>query len=557
MFNSLRQAMAWLHTWFGLVLGYLLVVIFFFGSLSVFDREIDRWVLPETRFEPQVIPSYGDILEEAFVNLAPDPDELAEARSRVEGELPENLRVLFWGAYTTHRDPTLSIFAEYAIPNNPDDPYDHIHGHATIDPRNGKVLSEDHLNIGSEFFYPLHYSLHLHWKNLGYFIVGFAALMMLVALVSGVVIHRHLFKELFTFRRDKHYQRRVLDLHNLTGVAALPFHFFFALTGLIVFAYIYLPVSETLLAKPAFEYAMQEAEEKGLPFEAAGIPAATASVDEMMAEAKRIWALRDAAGEVGFLLVNHPGDQNSYVSVFRAGTDTVSLVGQGIHFDGHTGELLYEDPVHTAIAGLNEFLIGLHLQHFEHWPLRWLYVFGGLIGCVCIATGFLFFVQKRKRELKSKFGLRSVDAFAVTTITGMLLATVAILVANRLLPADTADKGNWEIAVFCLSWLLSMAHAFWRSAALKIQAVSPAWYEQCYAIAALALSAVLLNWISTGDHLLVTLAEPYWPVASFDLVLMVVSLLSFVIARRLHRKVIVAPVGAQPEERKREEVSRA
>ena len=39
--------MAWLHTWFGLVLGFVLMVVFFFGSLSVFDREIDRWA-PET-----------------------------------------------------------------------------------------------------------------------------------------------------------------------------------------------------------------------------------------------------------------------------------------------------------------------------------------------------------------------------------------------------------------------------------------------------------------------------------------------------------------------------
>jgi uncharacterized iron-regulated membrane protein len=31
-------------------------------------------------------------------------------------------------------------------------------------------------------------------------------------------------------------QRSALDLHNLTGVVALPFHFFFALTGLIIFA---------------------------------------------------------------------------------------------------------------------------------------------------------------------------------------------------------------------------------------------------------------------------------------------------------------------------------
>ena len=36
MFGSFRAAMTWLHTWFGLVLGFVLMVVFFFGSLSVF-----------------------------------------------------------------------------------------------------------------------------------------------------------------------------------------------------------------------------------------------------------------------------------------------------------------------------------------------------------------------------------------------------------------------------------------------------------------------------------------------------------------------------------------
>ena len=33
MFGSFRQAMTWLHTWFGLVLGFVLVVVFLFGAL--------------------------------------------------------------------------------------------------------------------------------------------------------------------------------------------------------------------------------------------------------------------------------------------------------------------------------------------------------------------------------------------------------------------------------------------------------------------------------------------------------------------------------------------
>ncbi|WP_421020983.1 PepSY-associated TM helix domain-containing protein, partial [Klebsiella pneumoniae] len=70
----------------------------------------------------------------------------------------------------------------------------------TIDPRNDESLPDDHLKIGSQFFYPLHYSLTLNWMGLGYWIMGFAALIMLVALVSGVVMHRKIFRELFTFR---------------------------------------------------------------------------------------------------------------------------------------------------------------------------------------------------------------------------------------------------------------------------------------------------------------------------------------------------------------------
>ena len=56
MFPQLRHTMAWLHTWFGLALGLVLMVVFFFGSLSVFDREIDRWMMPATRLAPATAP---------------------------------------------------------------------------------------------------------------------------------------------------------------------------------------------------------------------------------------------------------------------------------------------------------------------------------------------------------------------------------------------------------------------------------------------------------------------------------------------------------------------
>jgi uncharacterized iron-regulated membrane protein len=548
VFQNFRLSMAWLHTWFGLVLGFVLMAVFFFGSLSVFDREIDRWAIPSTRFEPQPMPSFDKMLLPVFQDMKPSAQSVEQARSRVSGPMADSFPVVkSWGAYTTHRDPVLSLFSSYELPNAKD-PEDSVFGDRTIDPRNGRLLPDDHLKIGSQFFYPLHYSLHLEWKNLGYFIVGFSALVMLVALVSGVVMHRKIFRELFTFRPRKHTQRSTLDLHNLTGVVALPFHFIFAFSGLVIFGSIYFPVTDTQL-KPLHDlHEKHEALETGLPHDRAGVPGTLASVDAMVAEAKRRWAAKDMAGDVGFLSVQHVGDANSYVSVYRAGTDRIALTGEGIHFKASTGEVLREDPPLTPVASVNTFLTGLHLQHFRHWLLRWLYVLGGLSGCACIATGFVFFVEKRKRQhaKQERGGARWVDAFAVTTVTGMLVATLAMLIGNRLLPDDLPARGDWEKYIFCGAWLLAFAHAVWRTAPVAEARMAPAWAEQCWAVVVMAVAAVLLNWVTTGDHLLRTVGQGYWPVAGVDLFVLASAAVAAMAARKLGGRAGVAAAVAAP-----------
>ena len=545
MFSTFRQSMAWLHTWFGLVLGFVLMAVFFFGSLSVYDREIDRWAIPATRFEPQPMPSFDRLLEPAFRRLQPTALTMEEARSRSTGTLPHTLPLHEWGAYTTHRDPVLTVWSGFEVPNpkNPHD--DHVYVVGTVDPRTGQALPDDRLKLGSQFFYPMHYSLHLHWKDLGMWIVGLAAMVMLAALVSGVVMHRRLLRELFTFRPRKHTQRSALDLHNLTGVVALPFHFMFALSGLIIFGAMYFPIGSTLLQPLHDAQARAEAARTGLPDEAAGIPASLTSVDAMVAEAQRRWAARGMAGEVGMLTVHHVGDANATVSVYRAGTDRVTLTGEGIHFKGTTGEVIREDEAPAMVDGINNFITGLHLQHFRHWLLRVLYFAGGLAGCVCIATGFVFFVEKRKKQhaAKGQAGSRVVDALAVTTVTGMVAATAGVLVANRLLPEGLPARGDWEEGLFWAAWVLAFCHAWWRTAPVRQGRIAPAWAEQCVAIAVLAVAAVVLNAVTTGDHLVKTLAQGYWPVAGVDLVLLATAALAAGAARHLRRR---ARAAAEP-----------
>src|SRR3546814_12240603 len=43
--GGFRQSMAWLHTWTGLLLGWLLFAIFVTGTSAYFQEEITRWKL--------------------------------------------------------------------------------------------------------------------------------------------------------------------------------------------------------------------------------------------------------------------------------------------------------------------------------------------------------------------------------------------------------------------------------------------------------------------------------------------------------------------------------
>ncbi|MOA05524.1 hypothetical protein D3C78_1251260 [compost metagenome] len=130
----------------------------------------------------------------------------------------------------------------------------------------------------------------------------------------------------------------------------------------------------------------------------------------------------------------------------------------------------------------------------------------------------------------------------------MPAATIAILVANRLLPADLADKGIWEQRLFWAAWVTAGVHAWLRSGPVAQARINPAWREQCWVLAALALAAVGLNWLTTGDHLIKTVfTHTYWPVAGVDLSLLTTALLAIVAARMLARRERSAVVCNTPD----------
>lgn len=496
MEQGFRASMNGLHTWTGVVLGALLFAIFWMGTLSVFDREIDRWMMPSTRL---ALPA------------APIPlDDLRK------GEAGPVAGASFWSVQmATERQPLLRLAWRDAAGVS----------QASLDPATVARLPDPGTWAGTRFIFPFHFALHFRLWDIGYWLVGVAGMAMLVLGVSGLVVHRRIFADFFTLRPPAKPRRFVLDLHTIAGVLGFPFHMMIALSGLVIFFTIYFPGAwQTAYQGDRQAFSRETFGAYARP--KSGTPGESGSLDAMAAEAQRLWS----GAEPGLVRVWHPGDSASYVEVRRAYEDGVTMHVAIVYFDGATGALLHRfetGPVATA----QRFIAGLHFIQFRHWTIRFLYFALGLLGCTLIATGFLFWLESRRRrhEQLGLYGVRVVEGLAIGSVTGIIAATLAFFVANRLLPAGVSlagyDRAALEIWAFVLVWLVSFAHAWLRP--------GRAWREQCWAIAGLAVAAVLLNWITTGDHLGRSLFQrPLWAVAGMDVLLLLGAGLAVLAARR-------------------------
>jgi uncharacterized iron-regulated membrane protein len=495
---TFRQSMNVLHTWTGVIVGALLFAVFWMGTLSVFDREIDRWMMPETRLAASEKPVSFDALRAKF-----------EAEARMP---------LFWFVQLpTDRDPLLRLVWRGA-------------GRPVLqalDPSTGAKVPNAQTLGATRFIYPFHYNLNLKFWDIGVWLVGFAAMAMLVLVVSGVVIHRRIFADFFTFRRKK-LSRSILDVHNIAGVLGLPFHFAITLSGLAIFYAIFFSSWQVAYSGDLKTYNREAFDTFSRPkLNRAGD---LGSLDAVAAEARRLWG----GADLMFMFVWHPGDAGSYVEVRRSFADSVTAHLDIAYFDGTSGSLLHRagtKPVKTV----QRFIAGMHYIQFRHWTLRWLYFSLGAMGCVLIATGFLFWADSRRKKYAQLglSGVRVVDALAVGSTTGIIVATLGFFVINSLLPLGATfagyERAALEIWFFYLVWLVTFGHAWLRP--------SRAWIEQCWLIAGFAASAVLLNWITTGDHLVRSLTHIHlWPVGGMDLTLLAAALIAVLTAYKLQRR---------------------
>jgi uncharacterized iron-regulated membrane protein len=486
MKEGFRQAMAWLHTWAGLIFGWLLFAIFLTGTLAYFKDEISHWMQPE-------IPARS-ATSEASLSLAQDYlQQHAAGASRWLIDLPDA------------REPGLSVRWQQTPAKRGE------RGQFTeklLDPQTGGEV-QGRETRGGDFFYRFHFQLQMPYPW-GRWLSTIAAMVMFVALISGIIIHKKIFKDFFTFRPRKG-QRSWLDGHNAVGVLVLPFHLMITYSSLVIFMSMVMPASILASYKGDVRVFYDEVFPASTTPEPAGQPSQLAPMAPLLEQARELWS----GGGVGRLAVNNPGDVNASVVLFRDGSDqVVHDFGSAVTFNGVTGQLLgttAQQPLPMAISGA---FYGLHMGHFAGPVLRWLYFICGLAGTAMIGTGLVIWLGKRQlKHAKSAvmpFELRLVHVLNIASMSGLMVAVAAYFWANRLLPVDMAGRADWEVSSFFSVWGLSVLHAMLRRG-------RAAWVDQL-ALAALLFCAVpLLNAMTTPYHLGVTLAQGDWAMAGFEL----------------------------------------
>lgn len=492
--------MSGVHVWSGVLAGWLLFAIFVTGGVSFFRDETSQWLRPELAARPAQLDQVkvGELALASLARIAPDSQK--------------------WQIVL----PTLRSNVVEAVWQNANQ-----RNRILLSPTTGDIVTVRDTKAG-EFFYYFHFSLYYLPLTLGRWIVGLCAMFGLIAIVTGVIIHKRIFSDFFTFRWGKG-QRSWLDAHNAFSVFGLPFYLMILYTGLVTLMFTYMPWGKALVYpdQRGAHAIIEEMTVKLDPPLASDIDLPLAKLAPMMAKANELFGV----GNLGRIIVNNPGKANAQLAITRGDAERVSISPQYILFEGATGSLIKIKDKASNASSTWALIYALHLGRFAESFGRFLYFFLSLAGAAMIATGMVLWGVKRRqkrKDSKSFFGLRLVEKGNVACIAGLTMAVPTFFIANRLLPLDIQNRSDWEIHCFFICWLFAGLHAFLRPT-LK------AWSEQLSFAALLLLLLPILNSFTTDRGLIRSLETGDTVFASFDAACLLLATGLFLLARRIEK----------------------
>jgi uncharacterized iron-regulated membrane protein len=453
-----------IHSWTGLIAGWLLFVICLTGTLVVYKFPLKAIANP------------------AFLNTSADRIGADGALARVRAARPnERVKVVAFPSdiYSIHQ---YSVVTEQA--NGKEHRY-------WVSPQTGVIRTSLQSDF-ADFVQRLHAQLFL--GATGRWVVGVLGILMAVSAGTGLAFHwRRLRRDLFVLAPRAHPRKAWSSVHKFGGVWGLPFHLLIALTG----AWLGL---ESLIGIRASSAAPMVIEGKG-----AGTPLPIAEIVRRARSARPDFtpthvnfASYGAAGST----VRVQGDLPGYRLVQRGQTRLV--------FDADSGRLLQTIDRTTQGAGRRVLAMMRPLHYGYFWPgfSELLYFLLGAASTILCLSGMLIWAERDKKARAPRGAIGRVSGMERANagiMGGLLLAlpAMACLAGFGALAGAFSFGGSQDLlGSKALAPELPLFLLLWAVGGALLGAIRPALaWQAATAFAALILSILPLLAIAAADPL--------------------------------------------------------
>jgi len=389
---TLQRGVYAVHSWTGLLTGWLLFALCLTGTLVVY------------KFPLKALSNPAMVDRPAADLIGPD-GALAGFRAQHPEERP-HVVAFPSDIYSIHQ------YSVVAVGPAGDEHRYWVH------PVTGSVRAELQSDF-ADFVQRLHANFYM--GQTGRWIVGIFGVLMAVSLVTGLIFHwRRIRRDATHLRLGGHPRKAWSDLHKFTGVWAFPFHLVIALTG----AWLGLEVLFDIRASDASPIEI-EGEGVGRPLAIAQIVARARTLRPDFAPTHVNFTNFGAAGST----VRVQGDLPGHRFVQRGQTMLV--------FDADSGRHL--QTVDRTEQGLGRRVLAMvRPLHYGYFSPRWsefLYFLLGTASTLLALSGCLIWAERNKR----KHHPRAADAVVTRmeranagVMGGLLVALAVMAVLNGL-----------------------------------------------------------------------------------------------------------------------------